>query len=300
MKQLNNIRISGHFVGLRLDFVLILLVLVLSMGGLYYNLNIKQSPDKVFYGALETALTTESVRCHVVRTSGKDSSDELIHLKLTSPQGAQATTILKQDGNVVKTNELVIKNTSFVQYAEITTKQKTAANAPLDFRSVIGTWGQAADGNQENPYRQTVLGNCTVPFAGLSRVQAEPLIAELRKNKVFVTNTSKSKLATYQGNRVRVYDVVIQPGPYITFMQKVGTLVKINDLDKINAATYVAKKPASVSMIIDGNLRQIMRIEYLGGNQKVDLSEYGEPVVLEAPKSSITAAELQNRLLRIK
>ncbi len=280
---------------MRLDILLVAVVIVLSMAAMTWNIKVKQAPARVFWGAMANSLTTEGVKCHIGLVDDTSATDQVIEVNLEDKLNARRVTNIERGTNSVTTEEVATKTADYIRYTEIKTTQKNTAGKPLDFSKVLNVWGK--NPGTSTLYTQMALGTCIMPLAHLSSSQAQPFIATLNQGKIFQTDLNKSSRATYHGLAVRVYDVKVQPLPYLAFMQQLGKQLDIHDLDKVSPSTYAKTKSADSADIMDANAHQVLEIDYADGKHTITFRSYGKQPTISLPTKSVTADELQKRFV---
>lgn len=280
------------------------LVLVLSAAALIlvavwlYQRRVTEAPANVFYGALNTALSSSGVTCTVHTGSGSSTSDQVIQLNLTSHPGAIATTTLKQASSTVVTEELATRSSDYVRYTSIQLPPPPKGTRAPDVSSVLNVWGKGSAPN--SVYSQTVLGGCAVPLADLSPVDLNRMMTQIRSGKIFQTNVNNAPLSNYAGQRVRTFQVTVQPQAYVTFMQGMGRLLGLNDLANIKASSYAGAQLPHLKFVINADTHQLLEVDYAGTTRRVTFTAWDTPSAITVPATSIPVAELMQRLAALK
>jgi hypothetical protein len=292
--------ISRRF--LKTSIVVVIAVAIVAAGTLIWRQQSKVDPKTLFSRAMQANLTESGVTCTIQETANGSLSRQALSLDLAGKTDARAVITLQQKNSSVTTEQISTKDGDFVSYKSIQTTQKSPSGAKLNFDKVLNVWGKnAADSKQTTTlFGRTALGNCVVPLAHLGAVPAANLIGDAEKHSIFKTDPTASKPAKLHGVSVQVYDVTIQPRPYLDFMKQVAQSYGLKDLDVVDPSTFDKKSVQKLKFYINRGSSRIEQITYSGVKHTVTFSDYGKTIKIETPKKTIPAADLQQRLSAVR
>ncbi len=257
-------------------------------------------PKTVFEQAVQHGLRETDLTCTVQETTGGSTTKQAISLDLVSRNKLRS--VLNSSptpGTSVELEEIDTPAGIFVRYNTIKTTEKNADGKTPNLSKALNVWGKAApDSKGPTLFGRTAFGNCIVPLAHLNHGQADTLMADVKKGTVFKTDfaASASRQQLLDGKTVRVYDVVVQPRPYLEFMKRAAKATGSKDLDSVNVATFDQKSPEKMKFYIDVRSHRLRKIEFTAKRHTITFSEYGTIHEIMTPKSSISSQELQKRL----
>lgn len=281
--------------------VLIVLLLASSGAAYFWNKSVRQSSPDLFWNSLGKAMTTNGITCTIQDTQGDRKSEQEVQLDLRAGSGATSKTTINHKGTTITTEGIATKSAEYIRYTEIRTDQKNASGRPLNFSSVLNVWGKQPTDTAKptSLYGQTALGGCVLPLASLSKMQAEKHIQELQKGEVFKTNARAVNHESYEGRRMRVFDVTVQPAQYISFMKQFAASSGLKTLDTVNADEYATRKPEDLKIFVDAT-GKVRAVVYKDSKRTVQLTDYGKRADIEEPTKSIPVEELQKRLQAVR
>ncbi|HEX8182491.1 MAG TPA: hypothetical protein VF575_02705 [Candidatus Saccharimonadales bacterium] len=284
----------------RILFGLLFLIAVVTAGVTLVGSRSRppSDPSELFYQALQQNLEDKGLTCTITETVGTTTSRQSIALDLASKQQARSTLRAAAPSRSVELEEIVVPSGNFIRYTNITSTDKNAAGKTPDFQKVLNVWGKVDTSKQAATlFGQTALGNCIVPLAHLTTKQARDLTAELQKNTVFKTNMSASTVQKTDTTSYRIYQIAVQPRPYIDFMKRVAKAYGLKDLDTVSAASFDTKKAENMKFYVDTSSGRLAKIEYAAKSRSVVFSDYGVVSEVAAPSKYIAANELQKSLI---
>jgi len=288
----------------RLVAGLILIALIIfGVSGYTWWQKIYNDPEKAFWSMLDNSLSTASVTKHVMQNAEDGGLDQITALNLQGQDTAQAITKLTQPSNngsdVVVTESIGTKDADFVRYISINTSQTNKSGQPLNFSSVLNTWGKSEGGSDgQSPGAQFLKGTIfgVVPFAPLNSSQRSSVINTMRSTNMYDTDYSKATTKVQNGRKVFVYQVKVSAKGYVSTLKQFAHELGITDLDNLDPESYANAPAQQMEFSVDKLSRQLTNITYSGGARQEAYSGYGMSRVVSAPARTVNITELQNRL----
>ena len=281
--------------------VIFLAATVIFMGSVWAWWHILYSkPEMVFSGAINNALQTSSFSRTTIEKSDGQGFNQKVDAITEPKQFVGGTNEISQSGEggyTVKTDMFGTPKSDFVRYSSIKTDQKSAEGKDPDYSSIIGIWGKSsADDNTTSGqlYSQTVMG--VVPFGNLSLADRRVMIDLINDKKVYKVNYGKVVRSIQSHRPTYTYEVTVSPEAYITMLKKYASIVGLNQLDKIEAATYKDSPPLEFKFTIDVWTRQINKIVYANSRSDSYGSYGARNLRLNPPTKTITIDELQQKI----
>lgn len=279
-------------------YIVIALILLLGAGIVLARGQSKTDPKTLFWNAIEQNLTETGMTCTIQETAGASSTRQAISLDLASKTKLRSIITANTSATTnLEVEEINLPQGIFVRYISVRTTEKNASGQTPDFSKALNVWSKSTPNPQQpSLFGRTTLGNCIVPLAYLSRQQTQKLMTELHKNTIFQTDFEKSTVTELSRRSARVYTVMVQPGPYISFLKQVAVAYGLNDLDNVDGASYNQKPTEKLKFYIDSGTQRLVRIDYTNKQRSITFTGFGEVPDITVPRSSITAEELQKRL----
>ena len=239
-------------------------------------------------------MTEKSVTCSVVETNGATATKLVIHLDLASKSDLHSFTTIEQNHSQVTTEQIDTSAAAYVRYTSIKSGQPGSVNQTERTSQVLNVW---SNDKLASPslFSRTALGNCVVPLASLPRGRAEPFMRELRSGKILQVDYSQTKRETIQGKPVVVYEVAVQPQPYVDFVKRVAVAYGLKDFNSVESADYVQKSPEQMKFYINAGTRRLEKIVFNGRERTITFSNYGKISPWSVPVSAVEPQELQKR-----
>jgi len=274
---------------------------VMCISAYILDIVVWQSPQRVFWGALQADMGLSGVDCTVSKQSGGSSSQQSIWLDLAGKQNTLVTTTLSQNGSTVTTEDINTKVADFIRYVSVTTSAKDKSGKRPDTSKIINVWAKQPRTPDSQPMLGKVaLGGCIVPLVDISKGQQAKLMAGLTKDNVFWTNFAASKWHWRSLAPYREYTVKVDPAGYIPFMKQADAVYGTKALSSVQAASYLNQPSAQLVFRIGAQSHRIQKISYIGRQQSFSFSHYGERPDTTAPNQTISIGELQKRLQALR
>lgn len=256
-------------------------------------------PQAVFWDGVTSTMNQKGLTCSVQETAAAATTKQTISLDLASKNKLRSVlSSTQKSGTSIVLEEVDLPAGVFVRYTSIETTEKNAAGQTPDFSKVLNVWSKntGATPKSSTLFGRTALGNCIVPLADMSDLQTAQLAAELKKGAVFKSNPNLFREETSGGKPVYVYNVSVQPSPYVNFMKKVGKVYGLKDLDSVDTTGFNYKTAEKLKFFINPRSHQLQKIEYIGKTRSIEFSDYGVVPNIMTPTHTISTQELQQRL----
>lgn len=269
-------------------------IIVVAVGGLLWHANQQHSdPEGLFYDALESALSQSGLTCIIDQTANGQQSHQAISLDLASRSNAKATVIVTQNGASAQTEQLAIGGTEYIRYIRLSA---TKGSPPKDFSKALNVWAKQPQHPGGGLYGGAALGSCVLPMADLNGTERQKVMTQLRKGDAFVTNFAASKQQQSDQGTQRVYDVKVQPGPYVSLMKQLGGITRLSTLDQLDTEAYAQRSAANLRFYIDSRSARVEHIDTVGAHRIVRFMDYGKRPQVSVPKPVVTTEELTKLL----
>ncbi len=287
-------------------------VLLVLMGYLWWT-RVYLAPDRVFWGMVNTSLSTSGVTIETSQQTQQATIKQLVQVALGNTDEAHSLTTLTQNGTVVKTEIIGTKTADYTRYRSIQTNQKNQQGKPLDTSKVVGVWAKSDDTQQSATqasghqlFSQTVLGiglpvgSVPVPIGNLSASERSSLLNMIHNENVYQTSFKRDDVRrqTKNGRLLYTYDTKIQTILYVRLMKEFAKDVGLHELDQVDPNAYQTAQPLDVKLTIDARSRELVGVDNGQGYQQT-YEGYGLPLQISLPQHPITTQELQNRLSQL-
>jgi hypothetical protein len=280
------------------------LILLIGSGYIWWH-SIYTSPRRVFEGMLDSSLRTSAVTKRVTQSSGNQKLDQTTQLQLGSQNLVHSFTTLSQGSEpptIVKTESIGTAKEDYVRYTGIETQQKSSSGGPLDFTHIINVWGKSSASDPQSSagqlFSDTVFG--VIPFAGLDGHDRADLLKFIHDNQVYKPDYNSVKRTKDNGRSVYIYDTEVKAETYIELLKKFGHLLGFNQYENLDSAAYKNAAPIHFKLSVDVLSRQLVKVEYTGGDRQETYGGYGLIAKIDLPTKTIAVEELQQRLQSVR
>lgn len=249
--------------------------------------------EKLFYGALERQMSLTGITCVIEQSQKQKLFRQEISLSLADKPQARSITTISHSQLSVTTEELILPSGTYIRYTNI----QPAAS----FTNVLNIWSKSKvdEPGRQDTLSATRLGNCVTPIANISNHKAKELIEKAKTSQVFHANYSKSYRQRLDGRLMQVYDVTIEPYPYVVFMKQVAAASDIKALDSEEPASFAERKPARLQYFIDTGSGRIHKISDIVQQRDIYFRGIGKQTDMTAPRNYIFQADLESRFKKI-
>jgi hypothetical protein len=275
-------------------------IAIFSVTGVFWWRELRSDPERVFWGAIQNALQTQSVSRQVARDTNTQQPDQFLRLHTTPNQGVLGVNKYYQSGD--REMPTLITETIGVpeaDYIRVLLLESTDPNQPSpDISSIRDKWADATPvgigEKQGQLYSQFALS--IVPFGNLSRAQLTDLMNKMRENKVYNVDYSKMQRVEDNGRQAYSYEVSVNTEQYLVILKQFASYAGLHQLDDIDPSQYKEARPLSFKFLIDVASHQLIGTQRAGG-EATRYHSYGlrSPVVA-APNETMTLDELQQKL----
>ncbi len=279
-----------------------LALILLGAAGYTYWKNVYSTPDAVFRRMLSSSLQTIGFT-RIATQSGDGQSLDVTSLQTTAPyHQVRAENILKQgEQTTITTESITTTNKNFVRYNDIQTDQTKTDGSKFDFNQILGQWGDVAATENDNSITTIYTGNVIVPFANLSAQDKETLLNQIITDGVYELDYDAIKTEIVDGRKTYIYDVTVNPVPYIKMLKTLSGMLGQDQLADLNPDEYANVDALKFSMYVDVLSSQLTRVVYSDQSQTTEYYRgYGIRDVAPLPSDTIPLSELQTRLQQIQ
>lgn len=280
-------------------------ILLAVSGWLWWD-KVYQSPENVFWGAIENNLATTSVAKHTLQKGNGQTLDQYAQLVLGAQPKAHWLTTIEQPKTTVTTESIATPTVGYVRYTHIASSQKNKQGKLLDFSHLTNVWAKATakdNSSLTNLFNQTLLDVSSVPtppIGNLTADQRSKLVDYMRKNTVFSTVYGAAKHATIDGREAYVYTVQVTLDPYLHMMQTFANYENTHVLDSVDPSAYQNAAPVTLTMAISPTSHQLLQLSSASTGFQQDYSGYNAVVSAPLPAHTIPLAELESRLQKLQ
>lgn len=281
-------------------------IVLFALSGWMWWRNIYTSPERVFWGMVNTSLSTTGVNKHTEQDSNGAAlvQDTQINLGANNQSHSIATIVQKgAQGDTKVTTETI--GTLGADYARYTNIEIPGASdeAKKNLQDVLNKWGKNEAQDKEQTGRflaQSVLNLGSnqpgIPFGYLSGSDREALIKQMKEKKVYDVDFNLPPTRKVEnGQNVYVYKVKIKVGPYVGLLQEYGNKIGLGDIG-LDANNYQDTPDISAEFAVNPVNRQLVAINYPDQNFKEVYSSYGAQTAVALPTSVVPISELQSKI----
>lgn len=281
------------------------IAMLLTACGLW-QYNNATNPDRVFWGAVETNLSTQSFTRHTSQKNAGATIDQITQVNTSPEKLANSNTQFEQtgvDSASAETEHIGTAYKDYVRYTKIVTSQRNAQGEPLDYSSVVGAWGVnpvvSEDETGGQLYGQSVLN--VIPVGRLSLDDRKALMEHMRSNETYEYTLVGTERAFLTMRPTYEYRILVKPAAYLKMLKEFAGYQGLNNLDSVDPSEYEASPLMSFSVKIDGWTRQIVEIsQSTGGGVETISGRNLKKVLAPVPSDAVLSTELQSRLQSIQ
>lgn len=284
-------------------FVVATIAVFITTGFFWYR-EIYSDPKRVFWGAIDNALRTESVSRQVARDTDTQQPDQFLRLHTSPNQAVTGVNKYYQSGD--RDMPTLVTETIGVpeaDYIRVVLLESTDPSKPSpDISGVKGKWADATPvglGEQRGQlYSQFALS--IVPFGNLSREQRAELMNKMREAKVYDVDYSKVQRIDDHGRHTYSYEVAVNTEKYLVVLKQFAQYARLNQLEDIDPSQYREARPLYFKFMIDVASHQLIATQRAGG-EVTRYHAYGlRAPIVQAPRETMSLDELQQKLQSVQ
>lgn len=279
-------------------------VIIFGVSGWAWWTRVYTSPTRVFWGMIDTSLSTASVTMHLSQATDSMSVERSTQLRLGSQNASHMVQTRKQtDGrnsSTVVQETVGTPDTDYLRFPYVVTGQVGANGQPVDYASIEGVWGKTGgDGLKSQKaavlgFNQAVLG--TVPFANLPAVKRNVFVHYIRDNHVYSFDAAKAVKNRVGGKQVYEYSVSVGAKQYFTMLQEFAATLGIGPVSGLDPSQYDDAPPLGVHFTVDIISRQLIKIHYNDSSQDETFDSYGVRTPIAVPDKTTPLTDLEKRI----
>lgn len=281
-------------------------VLLIASGIVWWS-NVYMHPSNVFWGMIESSLSTRSTTIQTKQSSEQGSVEQYVQFELGGVNRARSLATVKQGDTIVKTELIGTPTETYSRYRNIDTNQKNAAGKPLDVSKIEGIWSKrdndpgSGEAGQQLFAQATIgiglpLGSVPVPVGELTPSQRQALLKQIKDSNVYDTSFKKVVKTQVNGRLHYTYTVKMQTILYVRMMKTFAQDLGLANLQNIDPNEYANSPTLNVQLRVDAKSRHLAEVSVEGGGYSQRYVSYGVPVLTDIPKKAISNDELQKRL----
>lgn len=279
-------------------------IILLVVSTIVWWTQVYENPYNVYWGMLDSNLSTTSDTAHLVDNSSSTNLNQYIGQQFGANTMAYGTTTLETATSTVKNESVGTLTNDYIRYTSIKTSQKSTTGKPLDFSKALNKWAVesvsnvAANNSSSTPFfAQTVFGlggGNLLPIANLNIQQRQFLIGQLHQNNIFDTSFNNVQKSTVDGQSVYVYAVTVNPVAYVTLEKQFANDLGLKMLDSIDPNSYSSQQPLQVQVSVNIKTHHLAEISYGSTNHKEDYTSFGVPINVKVPVATMSSQALQS------
>lgn len=261
---------------------------------------IQSSPERVFVGAVNNSLRTNSFSRQTVQEMQGQKFEENVAIATYPKQvanGYNKISMTGEGGYDVVTEAYGTPTTDYIRYKSIKVDQKTSAGKVADFTSIIGIWGKTTSDKTTNGqlYNQSVMG--AMPIGNLSLANRKIMMNIIKDKKVYTVDYKKIERSKKGRRPIYVYSVKVNTEGYVHLLQQYAKLVGLNQLDGVNPSDYKDQPPLEFKFTVDVLSRRVISVEDLSSKRIETFNGFGSRITgLDVPPKNIPMEELQQKI----
>jgi hypothetical protein len=275
-------------------------LIVFAGAGWFWWQEVYTSPERVFWGAIENSLKSQSVTRQIARNVDSQQPDQFLRLHTSPVQGVVGANKYYQSGDrsvpTMVTETIGTLEGDFIRILELTSSNP---NEPTpDLANIRGVWADATPqgfgGKTPQLFSQFSLG--IVPLGRLTAAQRAEVIASMHKEKVYDVDFKNVERIRDNNRSAYVYNVQVRTEPYLIILQRFASFMGMDQLENIDPSQYRDSPPLEFRFLIDSMSHQLIGTQRAGG-ETIRYHSYGllAPPV-QAPRDYLPLEELQQRL----
>jgi hypothetical protein len=256
------------------------------------------NPQTVFWSAFNNNLVLTGVTKHTTSGDTNTKLDQFDQISLGAHNVVRTVATSTQNGankNIVVTEGVGTPDAGYLRYAKIETSQKTTAGQPLNFKPVIGLWGQQSTATTTSSAFADAIFDA-FPFANLSASQRQQVVASTKSEKVYDIDFTKVTKERQNGKLYYTYNVALSPDKYVQLLKQVDGFMGLNQLKNLDPTQYQGTAPVQLSVKLDAYGHQLAIVTYVGDARQEEYSAWGAQIIPDIPSGAISQTVLQTKL----
>lgn len=286
-----------------LTFVALAVALASAGAWLHYTQN---DPGRVFWGAVENNLKTSSFTRTIIQDEQGQKTNQIIQTQTGPTHLMHSKTSISYEADspiTVETENIGTPTTDYVRYTNISTQQNGVNGKPLDFSSVLNTWGKteatAPDDTSGQQYNESVLS--VLPFGSLNAQQRADLLRTMKDSGTYKYDLVKTSRSGIFQRPTHTFSVEVSAEKYVGVLKQYAEAVGLTQLKDVDATQYASAEPVKIEITVDGWSRQLQQVVYGGGARVERISAYNSVRALpQVPSQAIPVDQLQEKLQKIQ
>lgn len=270
-----------------------LAVIIFAISGWFWWQKVYQNPYRVFWGMIDSSLSSGSVTKRVKQEAEGVTLDQLVQLHIGMQHISRGLEISNHSGEGqaarIVQETIATPKADYSRYVSINSAKDT------DYSSVLGVWGKNEE--QVQYFNQATLG--TIPFASFNQQTRREIIEFMKSKGTFMPSYNVSKKEV-NGREVYEYEVKINPVAYFETLQLYIKKLGTGEVEGLDPSAYEGVEPLSTKFYIEPVTRKIVKIEYQGSSQAENYESHGLRQAPKEPTESINIDELQERIQELQ
>lgn len=269
-------------------------VLLYAFSGYVWYQNIYLNQDRVFWSAIDGALTTSGVVKEIDYSTDQTTQTQKIMLNFTPTLSSEGGQVFKnQNGQETVSESIAFPKSDFARFASIVNPETPKLKA------LEGIWANTSgpEGSESKILADHLTNGALILVGNLPKTKRDKLVNMMRDTKMYeVIGVSGKK--EYSGKTANVYTVRIKVDSYNTVLTSYFQMIGMPGFaEQVSQSSEDTTDPI-IEIAINPSNRQIYEAGYpkvgQAGTEKYSLWGFARQPV--APEESVTATELQKRL----
>ena len=283
--------------GLKVSSILLVAsgLLIFIISGLMWHNYVYMGDRRIFWDALNNALSSQGVRKTIDLGSGGDIQKQVIDFVFSpSIQSRGVVTIKNADSEAIS-EVLVFDNEDYARYVTLTNPEPSALS------EIVGQWAQTRSSRDiDSQSLGQQLANGPLVLVGNFNAQKRAELVDTIQSTNAYQLIGKSGTVTVNGKNLIVFKVQIEPNAYNVVLAKYVSMLGLSDTAaQISGSVSASSSTLPVIEIaIDPVARDVVQAGYpsIGqmGTETYEL--WGVAAKLQKPDSYLTIEQMQEKL----
>jgi len=278
-------------------------LLFLVSGWLLWN-NLSVQPVRVNRGTISNNLVVSGVTRRAISKDPNGSLNQYQQVTLGAQNVVRTAATIEQSPEGEPTTKIMSETIAtpednFSRYVGIETSQKAPGDKSFDFAPVLNQWGkQPVEAETSGAFSEALFGDL-VAFANLPANRRNPIINDMKNNKVYTVDFSAVSKRRENGKLIYDYEVKVAPEQYLKALKQIDEATGLKQLTSLDESQFAGAEAIKFKVSIDAHAQQMVGLSYEGDNRTVTFANYGALVRVDIPTNTVTQVELQTRLNNI-
>jgi|GEM_PF-5940795 len=283
------------------SLVTIAALAIFAYAASFWWVNIRNNPERIFWGAIENSLSTRSVVTSIPRNTTVNQPDQFFFVTNSPDKAATGVEKFYRSGDndePYQVREFIGTTTS--DFVRIKDYVETRPNAEQpDISSFRNVWADITEQDGEGRLYQRFAFEL-IPFVYVPEDVRPMLLEKIRASEVYDVNFSNAIKTTHNGRPALLYDVRVNPEQYAAALKELAPYIGIEELKDINPSDFSNQPQIRLRVTIDTLSKQLVVLRQTMQDETSTFAGHNlRRPEIEAPENHISVEELQERLRAI-